>query len=393
MNKIILVKLGELWLKGRNRSDFINRLISNIVRQTGVSREMITCRQGRIYIAQTSESKSLTVMLERVFGIHSFVEAVKLPRELSAVKKELPNLIEERIKKAKTFRVETNRADKSFSQNSNEVSAKVGEWVLEKYPDLKVDLDTPDLTINVEVRKEGIFLYLDKDEVSGPGGLPVGSSDRALLLLSGGIDSPVAGWLALKRGIEVDAVYFHSPPYTGGKAKEKVRTLAEKLAEWKGAPVRLHVPRFTDIQVTTTKDTPNGYWTLLHRRLMMLVAQEIALRQSSGQAKERGYTALITGESVGQVSSQTLPNMAAVSYGLKLPVLRPLVTYDKQETVELSKKADLYETSILPFEDCCTVFASDNPKTRVNKDELLDLESKFDVDAMIGEAIGKMEVF
>ncbi len=382
MEKVILIKFGEIWLKGRNRSVFVDHLVDNISAITGAEKKDIAAEEGRIYVNFNHDNDKIFKNLSTVFGITGFVEAAKLPIDYEALKEEVLKL----TKNAKgSFRISTRRSMKKFEKNSEEINEEIGEKVLEQNKNLKVDLENPDLEIFIEVRREGIFLYTDKDEKEGPGGLPVGVSGKGLLMLSGGIDSPVAGWHMMKRGMPVDAVYFHSPPYTGDKTKEKILDLAKELSKWRPEPVTVYVPYFTEIQEKTSKETPDPLLTLIHRRYMRYIAEEIA--------EKNGYKALITGENVGQVSSQTVENIAAVSEGAKYPIFRPVLGNDKEETIRLAKEIDTYRLSILPYEDCCTTFASENPAIKTKTEDLLEVEENFDTENLIKNALDKMEVY
>ena len=382
MEKVILIKLGEIWLKGKNRDEFIGRLIKNIKASTGLSNKDIIIGQGRIYLYNLKPSN---YNLKPIFGIHSFVEAYEVEPNLKEAVKITHEIAGKEVENgAKTFKIEARRADKKFEKSSMELNQELGEAVLNKFGEmLTVDVKNPDFSIFVEVQKSSIYLYSSKDEVAGPKGLPVGISGTGLLLLSGGIDSPVAGWMSQKRGMKIDAVHFYSPPYTGEKAKEKVVDLCRKLAVFNGGEIQLYLVNLARIQVESKK-APERLWTLLHRRFMVQIAKEIA--------QEKNYKALINGESLGQVASQTIENIAAVDYAINFPILRPLVGFDKLETIEIAKRIDTYEISILPFEDCCTVLSSANPKTKAKLQEIAQWEEKLKLQDAVQEAINNLEV-
>lgn len=386
---VILIKVGEIWLKGKNRSDFMNRLVLNIQNVTRVSRKDIRLSQGRIYITKFKVKSSKLKVLENlktVFGITGFAEAHKIELSMEKAKKVSCEIaLEEAEKGASSFKVDARRGFKEFEKNSMEINQEIGETVFEKFSELKVDLHDPDFILHVEVREEGIYIYSSNNEVRGPGGLPVGVSGKGLLMLSGGIDSPVAGWYMQKRGMEVDAVYFHSPPHVGEKTKEKVIDICRILAKWKNTPIKLYVPHFTEIQIKTLKDAPSSYATILHRRFMVKITQKLA--------KDNAYNAMISGESLGQVASQTVENISAIGGGMDMQILRPLIGFDKQEIVDIAKSIETYKISILPYDDCCTVFASRNPKTKVSRETFLEIEKKFDFDYLINRALDKMEIF
>ena len=383
MEKVILIKLGEIWLKGKNRDEFIGRLIKNIKASTGLSNKDIIIGQGRIYLYNL---KPKTYNLKSIFGIHSFVEAYQVGLSLEEATEVIHEIAGKEVENgAKTFKIEARRADKKFEKSSMELNQELGEAVLNKFGEmLTVDVKNPDFSIFVEVQKSSIYLYSSKDEVAGPKGLPVGISGTGLLLLSGGIDSPVAGWMSQKRGMKIDAVHFYSPPYTGEKAKEKVVDLCRKLAVFNGGEIRLYLVNLARIQVESSKKAPERLWTLLHRRFMVQIAKEIA--------QKKNYKALINGESLGQVASQTIENIAAVDYAINFPILRPLVGFDKLETIEIAKRIDTYEISILPFEDCCTVLSSANPKTKAKLQEIAQWEEKLKLQDAVQEAINNLEV-
>src|SRR3990167_9092778 len=395
MKKIILVKLGEIWLKGKNRDEFIDQLVKNIKASTGLNNKDIIIGQGRIYLynlkpntylvrPKSTNWRTKEDNLKPIFGIHSFVEAYEVESNLKEALKITHEIAGKEVENgAKTFKIEARRADKKFEKSSMELNQELGEAVLNKFGEmLTVDVKNPDFSIFVEVQKSSIYLYSSKDEVAGPKGLPVGISGTGLLLLSGGIDSPVAGWMSQKRGMKIDAVHFYSPPYTGEKAKEKVVDLCRKLAVFNGGEIQLYLVNLARIQVESKK-APERLWTLLHRRFMVQIAKEIA--------QKKNYKALINGESLGQVASQTIENIAAVDYAINFPILRPLIGFDKQETIDIAKQIDTYRISILPHQDCCTVFAPRNPKTKVRKTEVAAMEEKFMNEELFSEALQTME--
>ena len=418
MNKIVLIKLGEIWLKGKNRDDFINRLILNVINITGIEKKNIKIGQGRVYLHNLSArrsygagGKSTTYNLKPIFGIHSFVESYKAKLNLEDAMVIAYEIVQKEIGNgSKTFKVDTTRAYKKFSaeggsasggegtsgspargghgasggeKNSMDINNEIGAAILDKFDkQLAVDVKNPDFVLNIEVRESGIYLYSSNDEVEGPGGLPVGTGGKGLAMLSGGIDSPVAMRQIMKRGMRVDAVHFYSPPYTGEKAKQKVIDLCRQLAPWNAGEIKLFLINFAKIQVETKK-APQDIWTLLHRRLMVKLAQAVATKNN--------YDTLISGESLGQVASQTIQNISAVSHGINFPILRPLIGFDKQETIDIAKQIDTYRISILPHQDCCTVFAPRNPKTKVRKTEVAAMEEKFMNEELFSEALQTME--
>ena len=281
-----------------------------------------------------------------------------------------------------TFKVYTRRARKSYPINSMEVSASLGELILDAFPEASVDVHSPQLTLSVEIREK---IYVYSETIPGPGGMPVGTNGKAMLLLSGGIDSPVAGYMIAKRGVKIDAVYFHAPPYTSERAKQKVVDLAKLVARYSG-PIRLHVVNFTDIQLYIYDQCPHEELTIIMRRYMMRIAEHFA--------KKCGCLGLITGESIGQVASQTLQSLAATNEVCTLPVYRPVIGFDKQEIVEISRKIDTFETSIQPFEDCCTIFVAKHPVTKPNLNVIHRSETKLEekIDQLMEEALSTVEV-
>lgn len=355
-----LIKYAEIGIKGKNRFLFEDALIGQIkyALKKCEGEFLIHKTQGRIYVeAQTEFDFEETVgHLRRVFGISGicpvvYVEDQGFDRLCETIIWYIGEVYPER---SKTFKVQARRARKNYPLDSMEINARMGEAILEAYPEMKVDVHNPDIVLNIEVREK---IYIYSETIPGPGGMPVGTGGKAMLLLSGGIDSPAAGYMIAKRGVKLDAVYFHAPPYTSERAKQKVVDLARLLARFTG-PVYLHVINFTDIQLYIYEKCPHEELTIIMRRYMMRIAEHIA--------QETGCLGLITGESIGQVASQTMSSLIATNEVCQLPVYRPLIGFDKQEIVELSEKIGTYETSILPFEDCCTIFVAKHPVTKPN---------------------------
>lgn len=360
MFQSFLIKYGEIGIKGKNRYIFEDALMHQIRHALEpvegdftVSRE-----QGRIYVdAEGSYDYDDAVSaLQRVFGIVGICPLVQVEEH------GFEQLAEDVISYMKatysdqphTFKVVSRRARKDFPMNSQEINAALGEKILESCPNMKVDVHNPDIMLNIEIRK---MINIYSSILPGPGGLPVGTSGKAMLLLSGGIDSPVAGYMIAKRGVTVEAIYFHAPPYTSERAKQKVIDLAKIVSRYSG-PIRLHVVNFTDIQLYIYDQCPHDELTIIMRRYMMRIAEHFA--------REDGCHGLITGESIGQVASQTLQSMAATNEVCTMPVYRPLISFDKNDIIAISEKIDTYETSILPFEDCCTIFVAKHPVTKPN---------------------------
>ena len=355
-----IIKYAEIGVKGKNRYIFEDALVRQVKYSLkGVEASFkVSKTPGRIFLDFETEFDYDDVInrLQHVFGISGIAPMVRLEDEgVERLKEEVVKYFDETYPdKNVTFKVCARRARKNFPIDSMEINATVGEALLHAFPELKVDVHNPEIELVVEVR-EKIFIY--SQIIPGPGGLPVGTNGKAMLLLSGGIDSPVAGYMISKRGVKIDAVYFHAPPYTSERAKQKVVDLARYVSKYSG-PINLHVINFTDIQLYIYEQCPHEELTIIMRRYMMKIAETIAL-QSECQG-------LITGESIGQVASQTTHSLLCTNEVCTLPVFRPLIGFDKQEIIEISEKIDTYETSILPYEDCCTIFVAKHPVTKPN---------------------------
>ncbi len=358
MFKAFLIKYGEIGIKGKNRHLFEDALVRQIkYALKPVDGEFqISKEQGRIYIeALTDYDYDETVeSLQHVFGIVGICPVVLTEEEgFDKLAADVVSYVDKRYPdKHKTFKVNTRRARKSYPIPSMEVNAALGERILEAFPEMTVDVHNPDILLNIEIRAK-IIIY--SEVIPGPGGMPVGTNGKGMLLLSGGIDSPVAGYMIAKRGVKIDAVYFHAPPYTSERAKQKVVDLARIVAKYTG-PIYLKVVNFTDIQMYIYEKCPHDELTIIMRRYMMRIAEHFA--------RETESLGLITGESIGQVASQTMQSLASTDEVCTMPVYRPLIGFDKQEIVELSKKIGTFETSILPYEDCCTIFVAKHPVTK-----------------------------
>lgn len=383
MENVIIIRYTEIHLKGLNRPYFEKALVSNLESALAPIEGAVVRRgESRVYVENVPDEKldAALDVLGRVYGVHSFSPAVRLPQDFNAAAEALAALVaEERAKIPKEtvmFRVEAKRADKRFPMNSNEIAAKAGGVILKSVPGLKVNLSDPELTAYIEIRRDGAYCYTRV--LMGPGGMPVGCNGRVALLLSGGIDSPVAGCMIAKRGVALSAVHFESFPYTSEKALEKVHDLAKLMARYTG-PIRLHTIRFTDIQMTLYEKCPSDYLTVLMRRFMMRIAERIA--------EADGCKALVTGESLGQVASQTLDSLGATDSAVDMLVLRPLIGLDKLEITNLAERFGTFETSILPYEDCCTVFVPKHPVTRPRMETIRDAEAALDVEGMIAAAL------
>lgn len=360
MYKSFLIKYAEIGVKGKNRYLFEEALVKQIKYALKKAEGEFAVRRtdGRIYVdALTEFDYDETVEnLQKVFGISGICPVVHVEDEGfeklgEAVVRYIDDVYPD---KHKTFKVAARRARKNYPLNSMEINMELGGILLNAYPEMRVDVHKPDILLNVEIRD---MIYLYSEIIPGPGGMPVGTGGKAMLLLSGGIDSPVAGWMIAKRGVKIDAVYFHAPPYTSERAKQKVVDLAKKVAAYTG-PIYLHVINFTDIQLYIYDKCPHDELTIIMRRYMMRIAEHIA--------RQTECLGLITGESIGQVASQTMHSLAATNEVCTMPVYRPLIGFDKMEIVEVSEKIDTYETSILPYEDCCTIFVAKHPVTKPN---------------------------
>ena len=379
MKEVILIKNGELALKGLNRRTFEDILIKNMKhRLSSLGKFDFSVAQSTIVASPADESIDLDEACEKiakVFGIAAFSRAAAVEKDFDVILDACVKYLEDELSCAKTFKVEAKRSDKKFPLQSPEICRETGGRILEAFPHLTVDVHSPDVVVNVEIRDE--YAYIHGRQIKGAGGMPVGSSGKACLLISGGIDSPVAGYMMAKRGLELTAVHFASPPYTSERAEQKVHSLLGKVSEYSGK-IGLWVVPFTDIQEKIKDNCPEEIFTVIMRRMMMRVAQIIALREKAG--------ALITGESVGQVASQTLYAMICTDNVCDMPVFRPLIGMDKDEVIAISRKIDTFDISVLPYEDCCTVFTPKHPRTRPTLDYVERAEEAFDYAPMIIEA-------
>ncbi|MBE6847815.1 MAG: tRNA 4-thiouridine(8) synthase ThiI [Ruminococcus sp.] len=385
MQEIILLKYGELALKGMNRNSFEDMLLRNIRhRLKHIGSYAYAKAQSTIYITPCADTEEACAALldaamprlHKVFGIAALCRARVCEKNFADIAKQAVPYLQEVLPYVKTFKVEAKRADKAFPMKSPQICTELGGILLEAFPNLTVDVHEPDITVTVEIRDTNAYIHAAK--LKGAGGLPVGTAGNGLLLLSGGIDSPVAAWMMAKRGLRITACHFESPPYTSERARMKVEKLVEKLAPWCGSMAFYCVP-FTEIQEVLRRECPEEYFTILMRRLMMEIAQRIA-------AQNDCY-AIITGESLGQVASQTLQAINCTDAVSKIPVLRPLIGMDKTEIVDIARRIDTYETSILPYEDCCTVFTPRHPKLRPRLEEVEAVQSAVDFSALIDEAV------
>ena len=384
MNEIILLKLGEVVLKGLNRRSFEDKLVSNIRRRLQHYGSFhVYSKQSTIYVEPQGESCDLDgayAACKQVFGIIAATRARSCPKDKDAIFHCARHYLDGQLREAATFKVETKRADKKFPMNSMEISQYVGGLLHDAYPHLKVDVHSPQLCVHVEVREKAAYVHGPSEP--GAGGLPIGMGGTAVSLLSGGIDSPVSSYMIAKRGVQLELVHFFSPPYTSQQALDKVKQLARELTPWCGR-MKLHIVPFTEIQEAIRRDCPEDHFTLIMRRFMMRLAQAVARRT--------GAKALVTGESLGQVASQTMDALAVSDEVCELPVLRPVIGMDKQEIVLLSRRIGTFETSIQPFEDCCTVFTPRHPKTHPHLDEVREYEKALDVEGLVERALAGIE--
>lgn len=378
MKEIILIKDGELALKGLNRSTFESILMKNIRWRIKPFGEFtFKNSQSTITVTPRNDQADLDAAadeISRVFGIAGYSRAAVTDKDMEKILEIAPEYLKDRLEEARTFKVEAKRSDKKFPLKSPEISAMVGERILERFPHLKVQVKNPDITVTVEIRDEA---YIRGNQLKGAGGMPVGSSGRGMLLISGGIDSPVAGYMMAKRGIELVGIHFASPPYTSLRSEQKVHDLLSKVARYSGR-IRLYTVPFTEIQELIREKCPEEYFTLIMRRFMM--------RLSCRLAQDTDCHALVTGESVAQVASQTMLALGCTDAVANLPVFRPCIGMDKEEIIKISRKIETFDISVLPFEDCCTVFTPKHPKTRPQLSDVEEAEKALDIEGLCNRA-------
>lgn len=372
MRDVLLVRFGEVHLKGQNRPYFLRKLVSNVRRAVEDIGGHVWLADSRIYVSQAQDMAQCIERVCKVFGVHSVSPAVEMDKDYEAI---AAKCVEMMRGKTGSFKVSARRSDKRFPMDSMVLQRELGGKILEAMPHLKVDVHKPDHVMSVEIRD---FAYLYVDEVMGVGGMPMGTGGRAALLLSGGIDSPVAGWSIMKRGVQVQGIHFHSFPYTSERAKQKVLDLAAIMGEYAGNML-VHVVPFTEIQLAIHEKCPDELGTVLMRRYMMRIAQRLA--------QKNHCQALITGESIGQVASQTMEALVCTDQVVDMPVFRPLIGMDKLEIMDIARKIGTYETSIQPFEDCCTVFTPRHPCTKPKIEDLIQAEQALDSEALIQKAV------
>ena len=385
MHEIILCKLGEVVLKGLNRHSFETKLMSNIRRRTQkFGKFKIYSRQSTIYVEPVGDGCDLAgayAACKQVFGLIAIARAVPCEKSKEAILETAKAYLGDSLRKACSFKVESKRADKSFPMSSIQISQWVGGMLHDAFPHLKVDVHTPELTVYVEIREDAAYVHAPAEPAAG--GLPLGMGGSALSLLSGGIDSPVSSYMMAKRGVVLEMLHFAAPPYTSDLARQKVLQLAQELTPWCGR-MSVHIVPLTEIQEQIRKQCPEEYFTLITRRFMMRIADKLA--------KEFDCRALITGENLGQVASQTMEALRVSEDVTDLPVLRPLIGMDKEEIVRIARHIGTFDTSILPYEDCCTVFTPRHPKTKPHVEEVREIESVLDIEGLVSRAMEQREV-
>lgn len=380
----IMIRYGELSTKGKNLKDFIRTLANNV---SSVLEDLdhveVNWSRDRMHINlnDTDHGEEVINRLKNVFGIQNMSPAIKVDKTLEAAEEMVATIAKERFKEGMTFKIDTHRADHDFPYNSMELNRKLGAAVIDAVPNFKAQMDNPDLKIRVEVRQKAI--YISTDIIQGAKGLPIGTAGKGMLMLSGGIDSPVAGYLSMKRGMEVEAVHFHSPPYTSPQALQKAKDLAAEIAKYSGPMAFIEVP-FSKIQEQIKENIPEGYSMTITRRMMLRLSDRIR--------EMRNGLVIVTGESLGQVASQTLESMLAINEVTNTPVLRPLVAMDKNEIIDISYDINTYDLATQPFEDCCTIFAPSKPKTKPKLDNAKRYEEALDVEGLIEEALANIKI-
>ena len=378
----ILIRYGELTLKGRNRKFFVRKLKNNIqMMLRRFPKTKIETLHDRMYILLNGEPyDQVKEKLAKVFGIQSFSPAIRTEKDLDQIKAAALHVVEQSHSPGRTFKISARRSDKSFEYDTQQLNYEIGSHILINVEDITVDVKKPDTNVIVEVRGEGTFV--SGEVVQGQGGFPARSSGKGVLMLSGGIDSPVAGYLAMKRGVDIEAVHFHSPPYTSERAKQKVLDIAAKLAEFSGR-IKVHIVPFTEIQEKIHEKIPEGYTMTSTRRMMLRIADEIR--------KKNDALAIFNGESLGQVASQTMESMLAINEVTNTPILRPVIAMDKVEIIKIATEIDTLDISNRPYEDCCTIFTPPAPKTRPKTDKIVSFESKFDWGPLLAKAVEETE--
>ncbi len=381
----ILIRYGEIGLKGKNQMSFVRKLVKDLkfkIKKEYGDHVESNYEKGRIFISLNGEpAEKYYPVLKRVFGIVSFSPVIKSKRDIDSIRQAINDELKVMAGQEKTFKVKTRRSDKSYPLKSPEVSRELGAYILDNFPGFRVDVHEPEIEVNVEIRSDFAYVYTKKEAALG--GMPVNSAGKALLLLSGGIDSPVAGYLAARKGVDLSGLHFFSYPYTSQRARDKVNQLAGVLARYKGS-FHVYMVPFTEIQEEIAKNCPESYWITIMRRFMFKIAERVAV--------DMGALTLVTGESLGQVASQTLPSMVAINQVIDIPVLRPLITMDKDEIIRIGQEIGTYDISIEPYEDCCTAFLPEQPKTSPQVFLAQEYEEALDLEALIDRAIENIEL-
>lgn len=385
MKEIILLKLGEIVLKGLNRKNFEDQLLRCVRRRLAkIGQFQVKAAQSTIYVDPQQDDIDMDEAADcvsKIFGVAAYARACVAEKDLEQMKAAAGEYLADTLEGCSTFKVESKRSDKKFPYTSPEISAEIGGYLLEQFPHLTVDVHEPDVTVTVEVRDFGAYIRAGLER--GAGGIPVGTGGKACVLISGGIDSPVAAYMMAKRGLDLMAVHFASPPYTSERAEEKVAELLHRVAQYSGR-LKMYTVPFTKIQEQIREKCKEDYFTIIMRRFMMEIAERLAV--------EKGAQALITGESLGQVASQTIGAIACTDAACTMPVFRPLLGMDKEEIIEISRRINTFEVSIQPYEDCCTVFTPKHPRTRPELSKVLLEQSKIDSAPLIEEAVRNVAV-
>lgn len=378
-----MVRYGELSTKGKNRRSFIMQLAQNVRQALSDFPEIkIHAERDRMHLLLNGVDGDLVIpKLAKIFGIRNFSPSVRVEKEVQSLKQAVQEIMQEIYTGKETFKIIAKRSDHSFELDSNELNQALGNAVIDVFPDIQVQMRKPDIALRVEIRRDGA--YLSYETIKGAGGLPVGTSGKGMLMLSGGIDSPVAGYFAMKRGVEIEAVHFASPPYTSEQALQKAKDLTVKLTPYVGKIEFIEVP-FTEVQEEIKRVVPQGYWMTITRRMMLRLTDEIR--------RIRHGLVILNGESLGQVASQTLQSMVAINEVTNTPIIRPVATMDKLEIIEVAEQIDTFDLSIQPFEDCCTIFAPPQPKTRPRLEKVHQYEERLDIDGMIERALAGLKI-
>ncbi len=379
----IMVRYGELSTKGKNRRSFIMQLAENVKRTLAdFPKVKVHAERDRMHLLLNGEdSQAIILKLQKVFGIQNFSPSIRVEKDVEVLKEAVQTVMSEIYTGTETFKITAKRSDHQFIQDSNQLNLTLGNAVIDRFPEIKVQMKKPDINLRVEIRMDGA--YLSYETIQGAGGLPVGTSGKGMLMLSGGIDSPVAGYFAMKRGVEIEAVHFASPPYTSEQALQKAKDLTKKLTPYVGGIQFIEVP-FTEVQEEIKKHVPQGYWMTITRRMMLRLTD--AIREA------RHGLIILNGESLGQVASQTLQSMVAINEVTNTPIIRPVATMDKLEIIDVAQEIDTFELAIQPFEDCCTIFAPPQPKTRPKLEKVHLYEERLDIAGMMERALVGLKI-